>query len=89
MSQRQMARSDSGAAQADVQASAVFFASNVAAAVHRIDLRHGMRVLDADTGAGVAIRPLAESVGRSGHVRAIDISANAIALATCSSARAA
>jgi tRNA A58 N-methylase Trm61 len=55
--------------------------------VRRLDVRDGMRVLVAGTGAGVAIRPLAEAVGRSGHVRAIDISANAIALATCSSAR--
>jgi SAM-dependent methyltransferase len=85
MSQRQDARYDSDTAQAYLQASAVFFAGNVAEAVRRLDVRDGMRVLDAGTGAGVAIRPLAEAVGRSGHVLAIDISAKAIALATRSS----
>jgi hypothetical protein len=56
MALEQDARYDADPAQAYLRSSAAFFAGNVAEAVRRLDVRDGMRVLDAGTGAGVAVR---------------------------------
>lgn len=64
-----------------LRSSALFFSDNVAEAVRALPLAGGMRVLDAGTGGGVAIRPLATAVGEGGGVLAVDLNPKAIDLA--------
>ncbi len=56
------------------------------AIVDALPLRAGMRVIEIGCGPGAAAREVAERVGASGHVLAVDRSAKAIALLTESAA---
>jgi SAM-dependent methyltransferase len=56
------------------------------AIVDALPLRPGLRVIEIGCGPGAAAREVAERVGASGHVLAIDRSAKAIALLTESTA---
>lgn len=56
------------------------------AVVDALPLRPGLRVIEVGCGPGAAAREVARRVGPSGHVLAVDRSANAIRLLTQSSA---
>jgi ubiquinone/menaquinone biosynthesis C-methylase UbiE len=57
------------------------------AIVEALPLRPGLRVIEIGCGPGAAAREVAERVGASGHVLAVDRSAKAIALLTNSQQR--
>ena len=61
-------------------------ASRLKAIVDALPLRPGLRVIEIGCGPGAAAREVAEHVGASGHVLAVDRSAKAIALLTESAA---
>jgi tRNA A58 N-methylase Trm61 len=58
-----------------------FLAPAFAQAVAALDLPDGARVLDAGTGAGGALPPLARAVGPGGSVVAIDLNPATVAIA--------
>lgn len=58
-----------------------FVAAAVDEAVASLELREGGRVLDAGTGAGGALPPLAHAVGMAGTVLAVDLNPAVVALA--------
>ncbi len=66
-----------------------FCAPAVAAAVAALDLPSGARVLDAGTGAGGALAPLARATGHSGSVLGVDLNPGVVALAADHSGEAA